>query len=103
MKNLNQFTGLYPLSKTLRFELKPIGKTLENIKESGLLDQDEHRADSYVEVKDIIDNYHKALIERILASLSFKNEEEEKIMFEKLTELGIDVGISILLPQQVEG
>ena len=77
MKNLNQFTGLYPLSKTLRFELKPIGKTLENIKESGLLDQDEHRADSYVEVKDIIDNYHKALIERILASLSFKNEEEE--------------------------
>lgn len=23
----SQFTGLYPVSKTLRFELKPIGKT----------------------------------------------------------------------------
>lgn len=77
MKSLNQFTNLYPLSKTLRFELKPIGKTLENIKESGLLNQDEHRADSYVKVKDIIDDYHKALIERILSSLSFKTEDEE--------------------------
>lgn len=77
MKNLNQFTSLYPLSKTLRFELKPIGKTLENIKERGLLNQDEHRANSYVEVKEIIDNYHKALIERILGSLSLNNEEKE--------------------------
>lgn len=25
------FTHLYPLSKTVRFELKPIGKTLEHI------------------------------------------------------------------------
>ena len=23
----SQFTGLYPVSKTLRFELKPVGKT----------------------------------------------------------------------------
>lgn len=75
---MKEFTRLYPLSKTLRFELKPIGKTLENIKESGLLDQDEHRASSYVEVKEIIDNYHKALIERILGSLSFKNDNEEE-------------------------
>lgn len=31
MNVFNQFTGLYSLSKTLRFELRPIGKTLEHI------------------------------------------------------------------------
>lgn len=31
MKKLSDLTGLYSLSKTLRFELIPIGKTLENI------------------------------------------------------------------------
>jgi len=29
MKNLKQFIGIYPVSKTLRFELKPIGRTQE--------------------------------------------------------------------------
>lgn len=43
-KSLENFTGLYQLSKTLRFELKPVGKTLENIQKNGLLTQDEQRA-----------------------------------------------------------
>lgn len=40
MKNTFRFTNLYPVSKTLRFKLIPIGKTLENIKESGILEED---------------------------------------------------------------
>ena len=28
---MKQFTNLYPVSKTLRFELQPVGKTKENI------------------------------------------------------------------------
>lgn len=32
MKSLNQFIGLYPLSKTLRFKLIPVGKTKETIR-----------------------------------------------------------------------
>ena len=51
MKAFENFTGLYPLSKTLRFELKPIGRTLEYIEKNGLLDRDKHRASSYVKVK----------------------------------------------------
>ena len=31
MKKFDELTGLYSLSKTLRFELKPVGKTLEQI------------------------------------------------------------------------
>ena len=75
---MESFINLYPVSKTLRFELKPIGKTLETfsrwieelkekeaieLKETGnLLAQDEHRAESYKKVKKILDEYHKWFI-----------------------------------------
>lgn len=29
MNDLKQFIGIYPVSKTLRFELRPVGKTQE--------------------------------------------------------------------------
>lgn len=65
-KNFDDFKRLYPLSKTLRFEAKPIGDTLKNIIKSGLLEEDEHRAQSYVKVKKLIDEYHKVFIDRVL-------------------------------------
>ena len=74
MKTLNDITKLYNLSKTLRFELKPVGCTLESITASGILEQDQHRADSYVKVKKIIDEYHKAFIEKVLASTTLPYE-----------------------------
>jgi hypothetical protein len=60
------FKKIYPLSKTLRFEAKPVGSTLKNFIESGLLEEDEHRAQSYVKVKKLIDEYHKVFIDRVL-------------------------------------
>ena len=60
MRKINQLTGLYSLSKTLRFELKPVGKTLEHIESKGLIAQDEKRAEEYKKVKNIIDDYHKS-------------------------------------------
>lgn len=65
-KKYNDFNRLYPLSKTLRFEARPIGATLDNIIKSGMLEEDEHRAQSYVKVKKLIDEYHKAFIDRVL-------------------------------------
>ena len=65
-KNFDDFKRLYPLKKTLRFEAKPIGATLKKIIKSGLLEEDEHRAQSYVKVKKLIDEYHKAFIDRVL-------------------------------------
>ena len=75
-KIFEDFKRLYPLSKTLRFEAKPIGATLDNIIKSGLLDEDEHRAASYVRVKKLIDEYHKVFIDRVLGNgcLPLKNE-----------------------------
>ena len=51
MNSLKKFTNLYSLSKTLRFELKPIGKTLEYIEKEGILTKDEQRLESYKKVK----------------------------------------------------
>lgn len=107
MKHFTDFTGLYPLSKTLRFELKPVGKTLENIEQKGLIQQDEQRAEEYEKVKNIIDAYHKAFIKMCLrgfrlnlestgsqdslqeyvelASMSKRDESEEK-SFDKVKE-----------------
>ena len=75
----NDFKRLYPLSKTLRFEAKPIGATLNNIIKSGLLEEDEHRAQSYVKVKKLIDEYHKVFIDRVLndGCLTIENKDKK--------------------------
>lgn len=77
MNTFNELTGLYSLSKTLRFELKPIGKTLEHIERKGVIAQDEQRAYEYEKVKDIIDRYHKQFISMCLSSLNLKLESDD--------------------------
>ena len=74
MRKFDEFVGLYPISKTLRFELKPIGKTLEHIQRNKLLEDDAVRADDYVKVKKIIDKYHKCLIDEALSGFTFDTE-----------------------------
>ncbi len=86
-----EFINLYSLQKTLRFELKPIGKTKETLqkwlkeieqqekdKEShNILLKDKIRAADYQLVKKIIDEYHKEFIEKTLSN--WKKEEIETI------------------------
>lgn len=72
MKSIEELTGLYSLSKTLRFELKPIGKTLEQIERKGLLTQDEQRSEEYERMKIIIDDYHKRFIAMCLRNCKLK-------------------------------
>ena len=76
MKTFNDLTGLYSLSKTLRFELKPVGKTKDNIETKGIIAQDEKRAEEYKKVKDIIDRYHKSFIDMCLAGLVLKTTSD---------------------------
>lgn len=73
------FTGLYPVSKTLRFEAKPVGATLENVIKSGVLEDDAHRARSYKKVKKLIDEYHKVFIDSVMSKFKFKEEILEDI------------------------
>lgn len=86
MSNFSDFTGLFSLSKTLRFELKPIGKTLENIEKKGLLAEDEKRAESYKKVKKLIDEYHKTFIENALSNLTEKEKDGLKKLLDEYFE-----------------
>lgn len=75
-KSLNDFVGLYPISKTLRFELIPQGETLNNIQKNNLISTDKLRAESYKEMKKTLDEYHRWFIENTLknAKLTKLNE-----------------------------
>lgn len=78
MKTFKDFERQYPTQKVIRCELTSIGKTGENLKRSGLLEQDQHRAESYKKVKKIIDRYHKAYIDSALSDFHFKYEDDGK-------------------------
>ena len=67
------------MSKTLRFELKPIGKTKDNIERNGILDRDSQRAIGYKAIKKVIDEYHKAFIELMLDSFELKLKDEGRM------------------------
>ena len=89
MKSIEELTGLYSLSKTLRFELKPIGKTLEQIERKGLLTQDEQRSEEYERMKIIIDDYHKRFIAMCLRNckLKVKNIDNQNDSLEEYASL----------------
>ena len=68
-KLFDNYTNLYSLSKTLRFELIPQGSTLRNIEKWGILSEDELRGENYKIVKKLIDEYHKQFISDALTNL----------------------------------
>ncbi len=66
----SSFTQRYPVSKTLRFSLIPQGKTLENIRRYGVVEEDEAKAEAYKTAKTVLDECHKLYSGMALASLS---------------------------------
>ena len=62
----SDFIGMYPLQKTLRFELKPQGRTMETLKEKDYLKNDLYRASQYAGMKKLIDDYHRSFIDESL-------------------------------------
>ncbi|MFI3256980.1 MAG: type V CRISPR-associated protein Cas12a/Cpf1 [Spirochaetales bacterium] len=72
------FTNCYPITKTLRFELKPIDQTLAHIEAKGFIAQDEERAKDYKVMKSLIDECHKDRIEKALQTLLLDESLLEK-------------------------
>lgn len=69
MSNLySNLHNLYGVSKTLRFELKPIGKTQENF-EDHILQSDQERMERFKKVKLYCDEVHKEFIEKCLKKI----------------------------------
>ena len=77
---MEQFTNLYQLSKTLRFELIPTDETKGIIlqrnrdRKKSLLDSDKERATKFLIAKQVIDRFHRAFIDRVLNDIG----EDEK-------------------------
>lgn len=92
----SQFINKYSLSKTLRFELIPQGKTLEHIEKKGLISEDVAMAEDYDKIKKIIDEYHKAFIDKALSNVhlssvndyveAYNNAQREPDKLEKCAE-----------------
>ena len=51
------FINQYSLSKTLRFELRPVGRTKEFIERDGIIAEDTQKAEDYIKVKKIIEEF----------------------------------------------
>ncbi len=71
-----QFINRYPLSKTLRFSLIPIGETENNFNKNLLLEKDKQRAENYEKVKGYIDRFHKEYIESVLSKARIEKVNE---------------------------
>ncbi len=97
----DEYTHLYSVSKTLRFELIPQGKTQEYIEQNGILEEDLHRQESYKKVKKILDRYYKDFISTALETVhlngleeyaqyyykSHKDASDEKVLAQKKADL----------------
>ena len=66
--------NLYPLQKTLCFELKPIGLTVDNFKKNNIRENAEARANEFKQIKKFLDDIHKEIIESGLKKLANNSE-----------------------------
>jgi hypothetical protein len=62
------FTKQYALNKTLRFELKPVGKTEDSLKQNKVFEKDKTIDDSYNQAKFYFDKLHQKFINEALSS-----------------------------------
>ncbi len=68
--SFERLTNIASISKTLRFRLKPVGKTLENLEKLGKLDKDFERNNFYPILKNIADDYYRQYIRNRLTDLN---------------------------------
>ncbi len=73
-KFYDKFNNLFSVSKTLRFELEPIGKT-KKFFEKYILKEDERKSDLFKKVKKYCDEYHKLFISECLKNFDDKDFE----------------------------
>jgi len=83
--DFQNFKNLFSISKTLRFELKPIGKTQENF-EKYIFSNDKLKAEKFKIVKKYCDEYHKKFIEDCLSDF---NDEKFNMLIEQYYSLFI--------------
>ncbi len=73
----DSFVNQYPISKTLRFELKPVGNTQQLLEENKVFEKDETIKIKYEATKPYFDRLHREFVQKSLqnAVLSGLNKE----------------------------
>ncbi len=69
MNGFDEFTGLFPVNKTIRWELRPVGQTAKIMEQEGFLERDRSRKDSYKVVKGLADECYRRFIDENLETL----------------------------------
>lgn len=87
MANFKEFFNLRSLSKTLRFKLLPIGKTLDNIRNFDIIGKDKILSKNFRKIKSIITEYHKHFIKIVTEDFSSISENLSKDNLEKYEKL----------------
>lgn len=75
MTYFEDFCGIYSLSKTLRFELIPMGKTSDHLLQAR--EEGKRKAEAYKRVKVKLDELHREYINNILNEFASSSDEFE--------------------------
>ncbi|MEA2064973.1 MAG: hypothetical protein U9O66_01580, partial [Patescibacteria group bacterium] len=76
--NFEDFTGLYELSKTLRFELKAVGNTQKILEENNVFQKDELIQKKYTETKKYFDRLHREFVKDALQDVGLSGLDNYK-------------------------
>jgi len=79
----SEFTNKYALSKTLRFELRPVGNTGQMLEDEGVFKKDEIIHQKYEQTKPFIDKLHREFIKESLFNKKIEGLDEYFKIFEK--------------------
>ncbi len=67
MNNIfNNFTGLYEINKTLRFELKSVWETLNSLEKDWVIQKDKEVEENYNKIKVFFDSLHREFVKQSL-------------------------------------
>ena len=102
MKVTEKYAGKelsYPVSKTLTFQLVPVGKTRQFIEEKNILESDLDKLEKSKKVKGYLDRIHRSFIQDILAKNILDVTELERLFTElqKETDAAKKAGIRKLI------
>ncbi len=86
MKIYDKVLGKYQVQKTLKFELKPVGNTLQQIDEDKVLELAKKQQDDYEEIKTIISDYQIEAINNCLTSVT-KSSQFNKLLQDYINEV----------------
>lgn len=92
MNTFNELTGLYSLSKTLQFELKPVTDISNIAKE--LIERDEERNALASQMKNLMNELHKSFIDHILSRLPQTDKDMDCEISTKIEQFYECYGIS---------